>query len=92
MSSENTTENLPDAQSFENRVLAALADIAERLERLEAKQYDTRPIWEQALAEILETRNEMRRGFRVVSGEMFGIRPEQQRTDERLSKLESPHS
>jgi predicted nucleic acid-binding Zn-ribbon protein len=30
------------------------ADFNTRLERLEAKQYDTKPIWQQALAEIMQ--------------------------------------
>jgi chromosome segregation ATPase len=30
-----------------------------RLEKLEARSYDTRPIWEQALKEIVETRREL---------------------------------
>lgn len=59
MSSEETTKGLPGAQSFESRVLAALADITRRLESLEARQYDTKPIWERALAEIIETRREL---------------------------------
>ncbi len=59
MSSEDPTQNLPDGQSFETRVLAALANITERLEKLEAKQYDTKPIWERALAEIVATRREL---------------------------------
>ncbi len=54
MSTEDPTQNLPGAQSFETRVLSALADLAQRLDRLEAKQYDTKPIWERALAEIVE--------------------------------------
>ncbi len=59
MSSEDPTQKLPDGPSFETRVLAALANITERLEKLEAKQYDTKPIWERALAEIVATRREL---------------------------------
>jgi predicted nucleic acid-binding Zn-ribbon protein len=59
MSTEDPTQNLPGSQSFESRVLSALQDINARLERLESKQYDTKPIWEQALAEIMETRREL---------------------------------
>jgi predicted nucleic acid-binding Zn-ribbon protein len=40
-------------------VLSTLQDITARLERVGAKQYDTKPIWEQALAEIMETRKEL---------------------------------
>lgn len=41
-----------------------------RLEKLEAKQYDTKPIWEQALAEIAEVRAEMRSGFEKFRADM----------------------
>ncbi len=35
------------------------SDMGMRLERLEAKAYDTKPIWQQALAEIVEVRKEI---------------------------------
>lgn len=63
MIDETPTDKLPGATDFESRVLAALADlqhrltnVEERLTALEAKSYDTKPIWERALAEILELR------------------------------------
>ncbi|MDQ3686010.1 MAG: hypothetical protein M3430_10485 [Acidobacteriota bacterium] len=63
-------------------MLAALADLQtrftgfeNRLAALEAKQYDTKPIW--ALAELLEVKDEMRRGFRVLNADLFNIRTEQ---------------
>ncbi len=99
MSSEDPTQQLPDVQSFETRVLAALANITVRLERLEGRSYDTKPIWERALAEIVdvgkkldEFRNESRRSFQILNNDLFSIRNEQQRTDERLERLEGPHS
>jgi predicted nucleic acid-binding Zn-ribbon protein len=56
--SEETTQEQNGARPFEERVLSALAemraDFNTRLERLEAKQYDTKPIWQQALTEIME--------------------------------------
>jgi len=54
MNEENTRE-LPDRSSFEQRVFARFDSIDERLERLEARNYDTKPIWERALAAIMET-------------------------------------
>ena len=69
MSDESTTELL-DNQSFEERVLAQLASINARLgsleEQAERKALETRPIWERALAEIVELRQEMRDGFEGV--------------------------
>lgn len=40
-----------------------LDGVKSRLQNLEAKQYDTKPIWERALAEIAETRAEMNARF-----------------------------
>jgi hypothetical protein len=69
MSDESTTEQL-GSQSFEERVLAQLASINARLgsleEQAERKALETRPIWERALAEIVELRQEMRDGFEGV--------------------------
>src|SRR2546423_7358553 len=63
---EETTQNLPDGRSFEERVLARFDafdarfdSIDARLEKLESRNYDTKPIWERALKEILETRLEV---------------------------------
>lgn len=52
---EETTRELPDRGSFEQRVFARFDSIDARLERLEARNYDTKPIWERALAAIMET-------------------------------------
>ncbi len=67
--SEETTKNLVEKKSFEERVFARfdsidtqfsqfdsrLAGFDARLEKLEARSYDTKPIWEKALAAIMET-------------------------------------
>jgi tetrahydromethanopterin S-methyltransferase subunit G len=50
--SEETTQNLPGDDL--KRILARLDSIDKRLEKLEARAYDTKPIWERALAEIVE--------------------------------------
>lgn len=53
--SEETTKELPDRGSFEQRVFARFDSIDGRLEKLESRSYDTKPIWEKALAAIMET-------------------------------------
>ena len=89
---EETTKKLPQTMngSFEERVLAHLEamqaslqnvetrveDIDERVQRLEAKAYDTKPIWENALKEIADTRIEMREGFSEVNQELDKVRVE----------------
>ena len=66
--SEENTQDLPgaDGHPFEERVFArfdavdaSLRDLDARMQRLEARAYDTKPIWEQVLEEIVETRREL---------------------------------
>jgi len=59
---EEPTSDLPNRGSFEERVFArfdavdARFDTVDvRLEKLEARGFDTKPIWEKALAQIMET-------------------------------------
>lgn len=65
---EDTTQG--GNRSFEERVFARfdaidapLDNVDARLQKLEAKSYDTKPIWERTLAEIAETRLEMQKHF-----------------------------
>lgn len=53
---EEPTQNLSEARSFEERVFMRFDAVDARLERLESRSYDTKPIWERALTEIHETR------------------------------------
>lgn len=58
---DDTTKDLPAPESGSDKldqILSRLSMIEQRLETLETKTYDTRPIWERALAEILEIKNE----------------------------------
>lgn len=66
--SEESTQDMPGAngRSFEERVFArfdaidtGLRHLDERIQKLEARAYDTKPIWEQALKEIVDTRREL---------------------------------
>lgn len=51
---EESTRELPDRGSFERRVFARFDSIDARLEKLESRNYDTKPIWERALTAITE--------------------------------------
>lgn len=53
--SEESTRELPNSASFEQRVFARFDSIDARLEKLESRNYDTKPIWEKALKAIMET-------------------------------------
>jgi len=77
---EEPTQNLPDKRSFEERVFARFDafdarfdSIEARLERLESRSYDTKPIWERALAEITETRAQMNVRFGTLEKKVQAI-------------------
>ena len=60
--SENNTAETNDSRSFEERVFlrfdavdARLGSLDNRVEKLEMKQYDTKPIWEEVLRTISQT-------------------------------------
>jgi hypothetical protein len=55
---EDPTKDLKST-SFEERVFARFDAMDARLERLESRSYDTKPIWERALKEIADTRAEL---------------------------------
>ena len=56
---EEPTKHLPDRRSFEERVFARFDAVDSRLEKLESRSYDTKPVWERALTEILEIRQDV---------------------------------
>ena len=104
--SDDATQNLPNGPSFEERVLARLDSIQERIqvldvieERLKAledqnerRAMDTKPIWERALAEILEVKEglgDVVRKIDVLSRDIVKVRADQVRVEDRLDKLES---
>lgn len=90
---------MPDSRSFEERIFARfdalesqLSDVRARLERLEQKAYDMKPIWERALAEILalgDRMHSLERKFNVLGRDMLTLRGDQERIEDRMDKLES---
>ena len=75
--SQDRTAETNGSRSFEERVFArfdGLDDrferIESRIEKLEMKQYDTKPIWEQALAALAETNRVMAAGFDALRAEI----------------------
>jgi chromosome segregation ATPase len=78
---------------------ARLAALDTRVQVLEAKAYDTKPIWERALAEILELRQgveevkgrveNIERKFDVLALDMMQLRGDQRRAEKRTDALES---
>lgn len=94
--SEETTHNLPDSRSFEERVFArfdaldaTLRDMDTRLQALESRAYDTKPIWEQALKEIMETRRELSKRLDRIEAVAHETRADLRDAEDRIEKLES---
>jgi hypothetical protein len=101
--SEEPTQDVPDGRSFEERVFARLDPIGARLgsieSRLRSLEYqaerravETKPVWERALAEILEVKQgleNVERKIDVLSRHIVQVRADQARADKRLGMLES---
>ena len=101
--SEETTQNVPDGRSFEERVFARFDAIDARLQgmdvRLQAledqderRALETKPIWERALAEILKLRqglSNVERKIDILSRDIVQVRADQAHVESRLEKLES---
>ena len=103
--SEETTQNMADAgdQSFEEKVFARfdvidsglrnlhaeLRGLDERLQKLEARAYDTKPIWEQALKEIMETRRELSKRLDRIEAIAHETCADLRDAEDRIEKLES---
>lgn len=94
--SEETTQNLPNNDL--GRILARLDSIDARLdnmdgrlENLESRAYDTKPIWERALAEIIEVGKRLDgldRRFSILNDDVVHTRADVRKLEERLANLE----
>jgi len=74
---EEPTQNFSETRSFEERVFMRFDAVDARLERLESRSYDTKPIWERALKEIHETRIELgdvKAGLAGVKTDVTGLK------------------
>jgi archaellum component FlaC len=63
-----------------------------RVQVLESKALDTKPIWEQALAEIVEVKEsiyDIKRKFEIVTEDLIQVRADQRRVEKRMYTLES---
>ncbi len=101
--SEDKTAEINDSRSFQDRVFARFDTIDERFERvegrlstveirigkLEDRQYDTKPIWEQALAAIAETNTVMLAGFDEFRRQLESINARLDSMDVRFESIEA---
>jgi len=75
-----------------DRVEARLDGLDIRVHALESRALDTKPIWEQALAEIVEVKEsiyDIKRKFEIVTDDLLQVRANQRRVEKRMDTLES---
>ena len=86
--SQKETRKEPDASSFEERVFARFDAIDARLtaleEKVEARLYDTRPLWESVQIELRRINAKL---DQVVT-DLFETRANQTVIDKRVTQLE----
>ena len=97
--SEERTRDLPDNRSFEERVFARFDGVDSRVQALETRALDTKPIGERALAEILDVKQgvaevkegveDIKRKIDLLSLDIVQVRADQRRVDKRMDTLES---
>jgi len=104
--SEERTQDLPDNRAFEERVFARFDSMEgrfdgldNRVQALEARALDTKPIWERALAEILDVKQgvaevkegveDVKRKIDLLSLDIVQVRADQRRVEKRMDTLES---
>ncbi len=95
MSDEESTKEMDDAKPILERILRRLDSMDERLQRLEQQDerraMDTKPIWERALAEILEVKESVRivdRKLSVMNDELLEVKADQRRLESRVDDIE----
>lgn len=104
--SEDLTKKLPQSDSEKlTLILVTVEKLSERVEKLEARRYDTRPIWENVLAdmahlqegqlalgtEIRAMRRDIFNRFVVLNNTLLDIRADHHDLHERVSRLELGH-
>jgi hypothetical protein len=92
---DENTEGMNGKRPFEERVFArfdaldsAMRNTDSRLQKLEIRAYDTKPIWEQALKEIVETRRELSKRLDRIEAIAHETRADLRDAEDRLDKIE----
>ena len=95
MADENT-DNMNGKRPFEERVFArfdaldsAMRNTDSRLQKLGIRAYDTKPIWEQALKEIIETRRELSKRLDRIEAIAHETRADLRDAEDRLNKIDT---
>jgi chromosome segregation ATPase len=79
-------------QSLDSRVQSLdsrMQSLDSRVEVLESRAYDTKPIWENALKEIVDTRRELTRRLDRIEAMVLETRAGLSEAEDRLDRLET---
>jgi len=112
--SEDITQKLPEdgvslilarfdkVEARLDNIEARLDSMESRIEKLEARAYDTKPIWEQALAELINLGKQMKeldkrmdsldRRMTVLGNDVLQMRADHFKLEERVAALEPPRA
>jgi hypothetical protein len=92
---DENTEGMNGKRPFEERVFArfdaldsAMRNTDSRLQKLWIRAYDTKPIWEQALKGIVETRRELSKRLDRIEAIAHETRADLRDAEDRLDKIE----
>jgi chromosome segregation ATPase len=90
---DSRVQNLDSrVQSLDSRVQsldARVQNLDSRVQVLESRAYDTKPIWENALKEIVETRRELTKRLDRIEAMVLETRAGLSDVEDRLNRLES---
>jgi hypothetical protein len=99
---DQNTDAVNGKRPFEERVFArfdaldlsmrdmdsSMRGMDSRLQKLEVRAYDTKPIWEQALKEIVETRRELSKRLDRIDAIAHETRADLRDAEDRLDKID----
>ena len=72
----------------DSRLQKLAVDTNSRLQKLEIRAFDTKPIWEQALKEIVDTRRELSKRLDRIEAVVYETRSDLRDVEDRLDKIE----
>lgn len=78
-----------DLDSRVRDVDSSIHDLDAHLQKLETRAYDTKPIWEHVLKEIVETRRELSKRLDRIEAIVHETRADLRDAEDRIGKLES---
>jgi len=81
--------SMRDMKSRMGIMNSSMRAVDSRLQKLEIRAYDTKPIWEQALREIVATRRELSKRLDRIEAIVYETRADLRDAEDRLGKLES---